>query len=102
MACVYDPAAAHYTWAIATGSGRGITDPINLSLRLVLAKIERLAANHDSRPAWVRLIDCNDERLEGRYMETRRRHFRQGLPDRGWEPASSAKWFLPCAAALIW
>jgi hypothetical protein len=29
------------------------------------------------------IIDCDDERLEGRYMETRRRHFRQGPPDWG-------------------
>jgi len=62
---------------MTVGGDRGITDPINLPLLHVLAKIESLAANK------VRLIDCDDESLEGRYMETRWRHFRQGPPDCG-------------------
>jgi hypothetical protein len=50
----------------------------------------------------VPFIDGDDECLERRYMETR---WSRPLAEtvRGWMDAGlSAKWFLPCATALMW
>jgi hypothetical protein len=52
VACVCGRTAAHYIGAMTVGGARGITDPINLPLLHVLAKIESLAANkrHPMQP----------------------------------------------------
>ena len=50
----------------------------------------------------VLFIDCDDERLERRYTETRRPHPLAGDRSSWTVSGASAKWFLPCATALIW
>ncbi len=50
----------------------------------------------------VLFLDCDDERLERRYTETRRPH-----PLAGERPVMDGirrerQWFLPCATAPIW
>jgi RNase adaptor protein for sRNA GlmZ degradation len=57
---------------MAAGTGRGINDPVNLPLLLVLAKIESAAA--ETRGLTVVFIDGGDERLKQRYMENRWLH----------------------------
>jgi RNase adaptor protein for sRNA GlmZ degradation len=68
--------------------------------RLFPPKTEGVGA--DLRRSGVLLIDCDDERLERRYMETGWLH-----PPAGDPPIVDGIWFerqvfLPCATALIW
>jgi RNase adaptor protein for sRNA GlmZ degradation len=57
---------------MTAGTGRGINDPINFPLLLVLSKIESAAA--ETRGLNALLVDGGDERLKQRYMESRWLH----------------------------
>jgi hypothetical protein len=93
VACVCGPTADHYVGVMTAGTGRGINDPINLPLLLVLAKIENAAA--ETRGLKALFVDGGDERLKRRYMDSRWLHpSRRRLSDHGWGSGSSAKWFL--------